>query len=107
MRREVLGLAAIAVFASSPLLAGNSAQLSSERGNQLAQSQTGGSSGKTKEDVHAPTNRVGESVPNMKAEPKADTQQSGSSTHKKDETEHAPTNRMGEAVPDMKSDKTK
>lgn len=108
MRRKAVGLAAIVVFLSSPALAGD-AQVSKDRVGQLAQNQNaaGGPSGKPQEDVHAPTNRVGESVPQMKEEPETGSQQSGTSTHKKDEAEHAPTNRVGEAVPDMKPDKTK
>lgn len=61
-----------------------------------------------RETLHAPTNRVGEMVPTMTAEPSSDAAQSkdAAGDHQA-ETIHPPTGRVGEAVPTMKSAENK
>lgn len=61
---------------------------------------------KQQETLHAPTNRVGEMVPTMSAEPSEEAAQPTSGGHKA-ETVHPPTNRVGSQVPPMKSAKNK
>jgi hypothetical protein len=60
------------------------------------------------ETLHAPTNRIGEMVPTMTAEPSSNAAQPKDATGEhKAETVHPPTNRVGEAVPTMKSAENK
>ena len=62
-----------------------------------------------RETIHAPTNRIGEMVPTMTAEPSKDAAtaaKDADGTHQA-ETVHAPTNRIGKLVPTMRSAENK
>jgi len=59
------------------------------------------------EEVHAPTNRVGEMVPTMStSEEMSDKAAKGADEANTPETLHAPTNRVGDQVPTMKAPET-
>jgi hypothetical protein len=59
------------------------------------------------EEMHAPTNRVGEMVPTMStSEEMSDKAAKGADEANTPETLHAPTNRVGDQVPTMKAPET-
>jgi hypothetical protein len=59
------------------------------------------------EEMHAPTNRVGEMVPTMStSDEMSDKAAKGADEANTPETLHAPTNRVGDQVPTMKAPET-